>query len=540
MAIFNGTDGSDYFGRLGNPETSDTFLMGAGNDFVFGNYGADGFFGGDGIDSVSYRFAAEGVILSLALGGTGGMAAGDSYNSIERVYGSNFDDTISGDGGSNFIYGGGGQDTLNGDGGNDRIFGQDGSDTINGGLGNDYIEGGAGADFINGGGGIDTIGFSTATQGVNANLAAPPPQAEPLDTGASNDALGDVYVSIENISGSAFDDDLRGDFFSNVINGRAGDDFINGEGGNDRLIGGMGDDFIRGDEGNDNIQGGDGDDDLYGGDGNDLIYLGDGKDYTQGGEGNDFFYLTNDGEVDEVYGGNDTNGDGPNTDNGYDTVSYIQATAGVEVYVGGFIIGGPIDPVEAEPLDTPLNMAVLEEDFLTGIERVIGSNFDDAIYGGFGDETIFGGNGDDILEGGSGRDRLIGGNGADDFGFSIGGSDIDAILDFEQGTDTITFFTFDDTLTEADVLATLVDYGTHFVFEFGFLPDAPPVEQRLSVIKDNPGLVLTVDDFTIELIEDFPLDPFPDRPVQEPLADVSASQDFVVTDMAFFDVDALI
>ncbi len=544
MATIDGTAGNDLF--LFNPTPNpggDIFRMGDGNDLAFANMGPNSYFGGNGIDAVSYRFADAGVTLNLAIGGTVGFAAGHSYDSIEKVFGSNFNDSITGTLGADFIYGGLGNDTLNGDDGNDRIFGQDGNDIINGGNGNDYIEGGAGGDTINGGAGIDTIGFSTSSEGVTVDLDAPPPQDEPLQAGASesetaNAALGDSYTSIENISGSRFDDDLSGNSFANLIHGRAGDDLISGGAGNDRLFGGLGDDFIFGDEGNDILQGGGGDDEIFGGAGNDLIYLGDGEDYAEGGEGNDFFYLTNDGQMDEIYGGNNTNGDGPNTDTGFDTVSYIQATAGVEIFLGGVSLVGPIGPLTSQPLDTPLNMTVFEGDILVGIERIIGSNFDDAIFGGFEDETIFGGNGDDILDGNGGRDRLIGGNGADDFGFTIGQSDVDAILDFEQGIDTITFFTFDEGLTEADVLATLVDFGTHFVFEFGFIADGSPVEQRLSVIKDDPDQVLTVDDFTLVFFSDQPFEP--PIPSQEPYEDNSAGQNFVEMDMVFYDVDALI
>jgi len=520
MTTINGTDGNDLFRITDNPVGADEFFLGAGNDFVFANIGADSYFGGDGIDSVSYRFAASSVTLNLATGGTGGIAAGDIYDSIERIFGSNFDDFITGSLSADFLYGGLGNDTLNGDNGNDRLFGQDGNDIINGGNGNDYIEGGDGADTINGGAGIDTIGFTTASEGVTVNLStalplpptSPPsssPQAEPSQSGPSepvlsNAALGDTYVSIENISGSNFDDDLTGDTLANLINGRAGDDFLRGLEGNDILIGGLGADTIFGDEGSDNLQGGSGNDEIFGGEGNDRIFLGEGEDYAEGGEGNDFFFLTNDGVSDEVYGGN--------------------------------IPLSPPFPDSAEPLDTELDIVDFESDILVGIERIIGSNFDDTIFGGFEDETIIGGNGDDTLDGNGGRDRLIGGNGADDFGFTIGDSDVDAILDFEQGVDTITFFTFDEGLTEADILATIVDFGTHFVFEFGVIEDGSPLEQRLSVIKDDPDLVLTVDDFTIILLDDGLLEPL----FQEPFEDISGSEVFTEMGIDSYDVDALI
>ena len=86
MTTINGTDGNDLFRITDNPVGADEFFLGAGNDFVFANIGADSYFGGDGIDSVSYRFAASSVTLNLATGGTGGIAVGDIYDSIERIF----------------------------------------------------------------------------------------------------------------------------------------------------------------------------------------------------------------------------------------------------------------------------------------------------------------------------------------------------------------------------------------------------------------------------------------------------------------------
>lgn len=63
---------------------------------------------------MSYRFAASSVTLNLATGGIGGIAAGDIYDSIERIFGSNFDDTIFGGFEDETIIGGNGDDILDG------------------------------------------------------------------------------------------------------------------------------------------------------------------------------------------------------------------------------------------------------------------------------------------------------------------------------------------------------------------------------------------------------------------------------------------
>ena len=65
-----------------------------------------------------------------------------------------------------------------------------------------------------------------------------------------------------------------------------------------------------------------------------------------------------------------------------------------------------------------------EGDTITGIQNVVGSNFNDTLTGDSGDNTLIGGGGDDILVGGAGNDLLVGGRGADQL---IGGDGIDAV-----------------------------------------------------------------------------------------------------------------
>ena len=50
-------------------------------------------------DAADYQSATEGVGVNLQTGGFAGEADGDSYSGIEYVYGSDFDDNITGDNG---------------------------------------------------------------------------------------------------------------------------------------------------------------------------------------------------------------------------------------------------------------------------------------------------------------------------------------------------------------------------------------------------------------------------------------------------------
>ncbi len=263
-------------GNAGN----DTLRGGAGDDTLIGGPGADLLDGGTGIDSADYTTSGAGVTVNLATGtGSGGDAQGDTLTGVENITGSFYNDNLTGDGNANVLIGGGGNDTLSGGAGNDRLNGGTGSDSLLGGDGDDTLIGGAGADVLNGGNGNDTADYSASTSGVTVNLAT--------GTGVGGDAQGDTLISIENLAGSALNDNLTGDGNANILSGGAGNDTLSGGGGNDTLLGGAGSDTLIGGAGNDL---------LSGGAGNDLFLLGDGfgadtiTDFDTGDADNDGFF----------------------------------------------------------------------------------------------------------------------------------------------------------------------------------------------------------------------------------------------------------
>jgi Ca2+-binding RTX toxin-like protein len=131
------------------------------------------------------------------------------YNSIERVIGSDLNDTIAG--------------TKR-------------AETLIGGDGDDVLVGKGGADELIGGEGIDTADYSLSAKGVTVDLAA--------GTGLEGDAEGDILSGIENVTGSTFADTLTGDANANILAGLAGDDTY-------LVAAGGGDDIITEDGGND-------------------------------------------------------------------------------------------------------------------------------------------------------------------------------------------------------------------------------------------------------------------------------------------------
>lgn len=110
----------------------DTLNGGVGNDKLTGGADADELNGGDGKgDVASYVNSDAAVTVNLGTNvNTGGDAAGDLLSGIERVTGSDFDDSLTGDSGRN------------------KLVGGDGEDTINGGQDHDALQGGADADVF--------------------------------------------------------------------------------------------------------------------------------------------------------------------------------------------------------------------------------------------------------------------------------------------------------------------------------------------------------------------------------------------------------
>ncbi len=147
---------------------ADTLTGTDGTDIIEGLGGDDVLDGGKGEDVASYISAPAAVVVNLgSFGGFAGFgqadggAGHDILQNFEDVFGSAFNDTLTGDNDlGNYLGGLGGNDTLDGGGGDDRLYGGNGNDSVVGGAGNDYLEGGAGDDTLDGSAGTDTVGFT--------------------------------------------------------------------------------------------------------------------------------------------------------------------------------------------------------------------------------------------------------------------------------------------------------------------------------------------------------------------------------------------
>lgn len=141
-----GTRGTTLEGKHGNDtiyggpnidiifagDGSDKVFAHAGGDFIYAGNGPDVIDGGDGSDTVSFKgdgFHREGVRVDLLFGfGKGADAEGDTYISIENVYGTIHNDTLIGSDYDNSLFGLEGSDTLIAHGGNDKLVGGEGND----------------------------------------------------------------------------------------------------------------------------------------------------------------------------------------------------------------------------------------------------------------------------------------------------------------------------------------------------------------------------------------------------------------------------
>lgn len=164
-AITLGDANGYVFARAGD----DVIRAGSGGSYVVAGSGSDTVIGGSGFDTVSFYdnsrdygdvdgggAITHGAVVDLAeASATDGWGGRDTLRNIEKVEGTQFADTIAGDGRANELRGGGGSDAIRGRGGDDTLWGDEPGTRGR----NDTLSGGAGRDMMTGGGGKDVFVF---------------------------------------------------------------------------------------------------------------------------------------------------------------------------------------------------------------------------------------------------------------------------------------------------------------------------------------------------------------------------------------------
>lgn len=474
--LFGGDGSEEYYSPLGvrgiyGGPGNDRLDGGKGNDHVWGEDGDDTFIvdpddggawdyymGGNGSDTVTFEKLAAGITFDLANfrvpnSPDYSLINGDYLHSIENLRGTDFVDSIGGDGTAN---------RLNGGAGDDLLYGY---------SGDDVLEGDSGADLIHGGGQWDTASYEHSPSAVWVDFT--------VGEAFGGDAEGDTYYEVEHITGSKHADTLKGNTGYNILKGGDGDDWLIASTGGDYFVGGAGFDTLDFSEASGGVTvasgsysgaagsgshseiehfvGSDSADSMTGGSGDDWFQGGKGNDTLSGGDGSDT-YIFNAGDGYDTIIDNNTHantlllGDGITwTDMYFSTstnlvISLFGGTDQITIS-GNFATPGNnrlklIDMGGAGSID------VSEISWAAGgtssNDTVSGHSYDkDWLAGYDGADTIRGAVGGaweqngNVIIGGRGNDYVITSVGDDQFVFERGhGRDI---IDDSGGIDTLVF-----------------------------------------------------------------------------------------------------
>jgi Ca2+-binding RTX toxin-like protein len=431
--ISGGKGGDTLWGSAG----ADALDGGDGDDWLVGGAGDDVIKGGAGSDWASYEDATAGVKVDLTkttAQDTGG-AGKDTLSGVENLWGSAFDDTLTGDAGSNYL------------------FGAAGNDTLTGGAGDDFFAGGAGVNVLDGGDGNDTIDYAMSDVGVDIDLT------RNTATSRTDATIKDTLSSIELVTGSTHDDLIVGNMAENYLFGDAGNDVLTAVGGHDTLDGGDGDDILRGSfyKPGDMLLGGAGDDQI-------IVWAGPGSEgdatIVDGGSGVDDLIFSTAADItlnlantgDQVISPgvhmearnfeNVRGGAGNDRLTGDAGGNILNGGAGNDVLDGGagFDIasyeGGPGVRVDLSKAGVAQDTQGAGMDTLINIEGLRGSSLGDILIGDAKDNTLDGGMGNDILDGGAGVDTAVYVGAATDYTWTLNANGTWTVKGLE-GVDTL-------------------------------------------------------------------------------------------------------
>lgn len=268
----------------------------------------------------------------------------------------------------------------------------------------------------------------------------------------------------------------RSNDFVGVFDGGSGDDILIGSEGRDRLDGGRGSDVAFGFGGNDRLFG-----DFFDGapGDHDILYAGGGDDDLIGGSGTNELYAWSFNPLADFIGAFDRNGDpiylpgadtaGPTFGNGASSFGIFRAADGsfldddlafilpdgtladraLDENADGLIYlaadgtlhddDGDADAdgfLDSDGVSAPRTAIALPQREDTGLNRILGGDRDDLLFGGTGLDFMYGGDGDDTLYRPDGTEFSAADGGA------LGGSgdDDDAWKEYAKSTDRVWYY----------------------------------------------------------------------------------------------------
>jgi hypothetical protein len=274
---------------------------------------------------------------------------------------------------------------------------------------------------------------------------------------------GDSWRSIENLTGSNYNDTLTGSNYGSTLRGLDGDDILNGGSGNDTLEGGTGADTLNGGGGSNTASyanslsgvyvnlatgaavGGDATGDIYTniqnltGSANADELAGDGGvNIIDAGAGDDW--------IDATAGADTyTGGDGSDTVD-YSATNFASGSGTVTVVIPGYGTYSYVGTIPAISVNLSANSVTVRNpdgstatQTVTSIEQFIGTNGSDSFSSAGTSLNV-------TWDGGAGTDTASGGSGSDTYVYGRGYGNL-TISDSNAASNTITFksgVTFDD------------------------------------------------------------------------------------------------
>jgi Ca2+-binding RTX toxin-like protein len=496
----HGEDGDDALTVTGSAAANSTTVQGgAGTDTLTLVGSSTTFDLASGAGSVGSTVLSVSTIENVALSGAGAgvrtLQGNSSANRLEVLAGgTGFSVVLDGREGDDVLIGGALGDTLTGGDGLDQLFGGDGADTLNGEAG-DQLNGDNGDDTlvftgsaavagssISGGAGIDTarltgtsttidLAAGTGTVGSTAVSFSGLENVIVEGTGggvrtvlgnsdANNFSVGTLATGSVSFGGRGGNDTLTGSAQGDTLTGGDDNDILIGLAGADQLSGDAGDDTLRGGTGSDTLSGGTGTDtvDYSTAAGGVTASLTTGLATSDGDGGADNFAsienLTGSAFGDSLIGNGANNvlvgGAGNDGLAGAGGDDVLRGGAGVDVLDGGTGVDTVDYSTAAAGVRAQLNTNASTNDgdggtdTFVGIEHLIGSAFNDTLFGDGTGNILRGGAGYDVLLGLGGNDILWGGAGASNELYGGLGDDLyvlegnDTVIEVAgQGNDTI-------------------------------------------------------------------------------------------------------